>query len=149
MLRKNELGTYLMGASILSVIGILIFFFFPSQVPQWGIDWQQYPTLLFLKESDASGNACPSLHVGFAVYSGLWFARVLRFLQLEQGCRWGNVMWCLLIVLSTMTTKQHVFVDVLCGAVLGACVFWLNDRMAREMNLKVFSEVEGKERESE
>lgn len=133
MVRLNDLGYYLMGAALLSVCGLSIFFLLPTVVPSWGIDWTQYPTLLFLKESDAAGNACPSLHVGFAVYSGLWLARALRILGVAQCWRYANWLWCVLIVLSTMSTKQHVFVDVLCGAVLGVFVFWLNDRLIQRL----------------
>jgi len=135
MMQVNELGYFFMGAALLSVCGLSIFYFLPTQVPDWGIDWSRYPTLLFLKESDASGNACPSLHVAFALYAGLWLSRMLKIVHAGRLWHLANVLWCLLIVLSTMTTKQHVLVDVLCGAALGIFAFWLNDRIVRKANL--------------
>lgn len=132
MLRSIELGYYLMGAVILSVFGLSIFYFLPTQVPDWGIDWSRYPTLQFLKKSDASGNACPSLHVAFAVYAGLWQLRVLHLLQAGRLWHLANALWCIMIVLSTMSTKQHVLVDVLCGGVLGVFGFGINDLIARK-----------------
>ncbi|MGZ0654553.1 phosphatase PAP2 family protein [Coraliomargarita sp. W4R72] len=134
MTQLNELGYYLMGAAVLSVIGLTFFYFWPTSVPSWDIDWTQYPTLFFLKESDASGNACPSLHVAFSLYAGLWLSRIFRLLHISQIWHILNVIWCLLIILSTMTTKQHVCVDVLCGAVLGVFVFWLNDRLIKALS---------------
>jgi len=138
MYRASQLGIYLLGALILSVIGLSIFFFFPTAVPVWEVDWGQYPTLLFLKESDASGNACPSLHVAFAVYSGLWLARMLRIVDAARPFFMANAFWASLIVLSTLTTKQHVLVDVLAGALLGVFIFWLNDRIVRALGLTAF-----------
>ncbi|MGJ8654530.1 MAG: phosphatase PAP2 family protein [Opitutaceae bacterium] len=139
MVRVNELGYYLMGATMLSIAGVGAFYFSPTAVPSWGIDWSEYSTLEFLKNSDASGNACPSLHVAFAVYAGFWFSRILGVI--EAGRVWYVLhwVWCVLIIVSTMTTKQHVFVDVVCGAALGLLIFWLNEWLARKAKLVAFS----------
>lgn len=138
MCRANELGYYLMGAAWLAVLGLSCFYFLPTAVPDWGIDWSLYPTLEFLKSSDASGNACPSLHVAFSIYAGLWISRILRFLAAGRCLSAVSWLWCWLIILSTMSTKQHVFVDVLCGVALGVFVFWLNDRIARKAKFAAF-----------
>jgi hypothetical protein len=134
MQTPQALGHYLLGSFGLSVLGLLIFVIFPTAVPNWEFDWSPYPSLAFLKESDASGNACPSLHVGFAVFAGLWLSAMLRSLRVSGVWHWWNTLWCGAIVLSTMTTKQHVFIDVVCGAILGACVYWGNQRWLRRMN---------------
>ncbi|CAA6677535.1 MULTISPECIES: phosphatase PAP2 family protein [unclassified Lentimonas] len=138
MCRPNELGYYLMGACLLSVVGLSVFYFLPTAVPNWEIDWSAYPTLQFLKESDAAGNACPSLHVAFALYAGLWIGRLFSFLKIRGVWHLLNWLWCLSIVISTMTTKQHVFADVLCGGLLGVVVFWLNNQIARKAKFAAF-----------
>ncbi len=127
-LMRNAAGLrcYVEGAFLLSLVGIAVFWLYPTSVPNWGIDWAAYPGLYFLKESDAAGNACPSLHVGFAVFSGLWLDWMLRRVDARRWLRAGNLLWCVLIVISTMTTKQHVLIDVACGVVLGVLVFWSN-----------------------
>lgn len=140
MRKANELGYYLMGATLLSLAGLSFFYFLPSMVPSWGIDWTQYPELLLLKVSDASGNACPSLHVAFAVYAALWFDRVLSLMNLGRLSHRLNWLWCVLIVLSTMTTKQHVFIDVLCGAALGSMIYYLNNKIAQKAKFAALSE---------
>ena len=132
MRRAGALGYYLTGAFLLSVIGLSCFYFLPTSVPVWAIDWSRYPLLAFLKSSDATGNACPSLHVAFSVYAGFWLSRMLRVLGAPRVWLALNWLWCGLIVLSTMTTKQHVLIDVLCGAALGAFVFRLNAYIARK-----------------
>lgn len=138
MCRANELGYYLMGAVLLGLAGLGIFYYLPTAVPVWAIDWSRYPALEFLKSADATGNACPSLHVAFAVYAGCWLSRMLHLLGAGLGWRGLNWCWCVLIVLSTMTTRQHVFLDVLCGAVLGTVVFYLNERIARKAKFAAF-----------
>ncbi|MCC5835754.1 MAG: phosphatase PAP2 family protein [Opitutales bacterium] len=126
MRELRPMGHYLLGATALSGLGLLIFVLSPTAVPAWGVDWSLYPSLAFLKEADASGNACPSLHVAFAVFSGLWIRSLIQRLAAHPNWHWINGLWCFGIILSTMTTKQHVFWDVLAGAALGGLVFALN-----------------------
>ena len=128
MCTRALLGAYLVGATILSGIALFIFFYFPTAVPAWPMDWEQYPAMAFLKSSDASGNACPSLHVGFAVFSACWLQVMLKRLQFGTAWIVFNWIWCLGIVASTMTTRQHVFLDVVFGSALGYMVAALNIR---------------------
>lgn len=123
MATRQAMGHYLLGAFGLSVLGLSIFVFVPTAVPDLEWDWSNYPSLLFLKQSDASGNACPSLHVGFAVYAGLWLNIILPNLPLSRFWQGANLLWCNAIVFSTLTTKQHVLIDVICGAFLAALFF--------------------------
>jgi membrane-associated phospholipid phosphatase len=126
MRELRPMGYYLLGATLLAVLGLAIFVLWPTAVPDWGVDWNNYPFLSFLKEKDASGNACPSLHVAFAVFSGLWIANLISRLGAAAPWHWANCLWCLAIILSTMTTKQHLFLDVMSGAALGGLGFALN-----------------------
>ncbi len=75
--------------------------------------------MLFLKNVDASGNACPSLHVAFAVFAAGWLDRVLRRLHASQPALALNILWAVAIAYSTLATHQHVALDVLAGALLG------------------------------
>jgi membrane-associated phospholipid phosphatase len=122
---RNELVFYLVGVVALSLVGLVIFSLWPTQVPRYLADWSGHPTLTFMKGVDAGGNACPSLHVAFALYSALWLARVLREVAAPSGLRAFNWIWCLAIVYSTLSTRQHVLLDVLAGALLGWLVAWL------------------------
>ncbi len=125
------IGHYLLGATVLAGLGLLIFIVWPTAVPIWTVDWSDYPSMAFLKEADAAGNACPSLHVAFAVFSGLWLRSLLKRLGAHAPWHWGNIFWCLAIVASTMTTKQHVVWDVLSGVFFGGIIYagnwwWMN-----------------------
>lgn len=119
---RRELLQYVSAVTVLSLVGFAIFLFWPTAVPRPDIDWARYPLVAFLKSADASGNACPSLHVAFSVLSGLWLERVLRKIHAPVWLRVLNVGWCGVIVYSTLATKQHVALDMAAGAALGWAV---------------------------
>jgi membrane-associated phospholipid phosphatase len=118
----RELARYGAATFILSAIGLAVFLLWPSSTPDFGIDWAQYPTMSFLKSVDVSANACPSLHVAFAAFSGIWIDRLLRDIGLGRLVRILNLLWCVGIVYSTLAVRQHVVLDVVAGAALGAAV---------------------------
>ena len=120
-LNVGALRTYCTGALAIAFLGIVFYWLCPTVTPQFGVDWSQLPMLRFLKASDASGNAFPSLHVAFAVYSACIIASQLKSIRSPRWVRSLNWLWCLAIVYSTLATRQHVFVDV-AGGVLLACV---------------------------
>lgn len=122
----RELISYGLAAVVMSVVGLGIFLFLPTSVPPTLVDWSLHPGFGFLKSADAAGNACPSLHVAFAVFSAAWLGRLLRLMGAGWVVRTLNVLWCLGIVYSTMATRQHVFLDVLAGAALGGAVAWVH-----------------------
>lgn len=137
MVDRRVMLYYLGGAALLSFIGLGIFFFYPTAVPVWEIDWSRYPALEFLKSSDSAGNACPSLHVGFATFSGCWLVWLTRRLGLSPV--WGvlSILWGVAIIVSTMTTKQHLFIDVVFGFLLGGLVFRVNIFFVNKAHLKI------------
>jgi membrane-associated phospholipid phosphatase len=66
--------------------------------------------------------------VAFAVFTALWFGRLLRGLGAGRAARELNWAWCAGIVYSTVAIRQHVALDALAGAVLGAGVAWAHMR---------------------
>jgi len=117
---RRQLVVHGLGAGIMALVGLAIFFFWPTAVaPTATLDGADSSSLAWLKQVDAAGNACPSLHVAFAVYAALWLDRVLRDMSTVAVIRVLNVAWCTAIAYSTLATKQHVVVDVLAGAILG------------------------------
>jgi membrane-associated phospholipid phosphatase len=131
LINRRELVSYGLAAIGLSVIGLGIFLFWPTVVPRPEVDWLQHPAFAFLKSVDASGNACPSLHVAFAVFTAVWFERILRQMGAGRVVRALNWLWCLGILYSTVAIRQHVSLDVLAGAVLGAAVAVVHLRLLR------------------
>ena len=117
---RRELYGYGMAMAVMCLAGLIVFYFWPTVVPAANIDWTQYPDVNFLKSLDATGNACPSLHVATAVFSGIWLHHLLRRFGAPLWVLGFNWTWCIGIVYSTIATRQHVAVDVLAGLVLGA-----------------------------
>lgn len=119
---QRELAAFGAASLAMSVVGLGIFILLPTTVPDFSIDWTLYPSLQFLKNVDASGNACPSLHAAFSVIAAL----ALRAQLTEIGApRWllaCNALWGLGILYSAMATRQHVALDVVAGVVLGGVV---------------------------
>lgn len=124
----RELIRYGLWTAALCGFCLALFWAFPTQVPVPDIDWAQHPELQFLKGLDASGNACPSLHVGSAVYSLIWLRHIFLQVRAPTAMHVLSVVYCLVIVWSTMAIRQHVFLDVLAGAVVGAVFGWLSLR---------------------
>jgi membrane-associated phospholipid phosphatase len=117
---RRELMIYGQTVIALAVVGLGIFLIYPTAVPPAQIEWNRYPSFQFLKTVDATGNACPSLHVAFALFSAMWLHRLLKSMRTPGAVRLLNWIWCVGIVYSTVATKQHVTIDVLAGAALGA-----------------------------
>lgn len=115
---RRELVVYGAAALALSIAGMVVFFCWPTATPQPDVDWALHPSYGFLKTVDQARNACPSLHVAFAVFSGFWLDRVLVRLRARDWLRGLNVLWGLGIIYSTLATKQHVALDALAGAAL-------------------------------
>jgi membrane-associated phospholipid phosphatase len=116
---RTELYRYGASMALMCALGLSIFYFWPTGAPTPDIDWSRYPDMDFLKNIDASGNACPSLHVATAFFTAIWFQRLLR----RFGGPWWilvfNWAWCAGIVYSTIAIRQHVAVDAAAGLVLG------------------------------
>ena len=122
---RRELYGYGLVMTGTCLAGLIVFYFWPTAVPAADIDWAQYPGVDFLKNMDASGNACPSLHVATAIFSGIWLHHLLRRFGAPLWMLIFNWTWCIGIIYSTLATRQHVTVDVLAGLMLGVLAAYL------------------------
>lgn len=129
ILRRAELFGHAAGAAALAAAGLLIFAVWPTVAPSPDIDWSLHPGVRFLKNLDASGNACPSLHAAFAVFACLWLDRLLRALNAGRAARALNLLWAVSILYSTIATRQHVAIDAAAGVLLGGLVAFINLRL--------------------
>lgn len=125
---RRELSFYGMAIAATCLVGLLIFYFWPTAVPAANVDWSLFPEMGFLKSIDASGNACPSLHVATATFSGVWLHHLLRRFGGPPSIIFCNWAWCIGITYSTLATRQHVILDVLGGLLLGLPAAWLSLR---------------------
>jgi membrane-associated phospholipid phosphatase len=140
LIKARELWSYGLAAMGLSGIGLGIFLVWPTAVPKPDIDWSQHPGFAFLNSVDASGNACPSLHVAFAVFTAFWFEHLLREMGFGRAARMLNWLWALGIVYSTVAIRQHVALDALAGIALGAAVASVHLRLLRDRAKPIYFE---------
>jgi membrane-associated phospholipid phosphatase len=119
---RRELFSYAWATIGMSLVGFAVFIVWPTAVPLPEVAQALHTSVAYLKAVDASGNAFPSLHVAFAVFTAIWFTRILRDLGAGGFVRTLNWLWCLGIVYSTLAIRQHVALDAIAGAVLGAVV---------------------------
>lgn len=124
----RELLRYGLWTAALCASCLLVFWLLPTQAPVPDIDWSLHPQLAFMKGLDASGNACPSLHVASAVYTAFWLRRIFSEVGAPATLHVLSVLQCVVIVWSTMAIRQHVFLDVLAGALVGGLFAWLSLR---------------------
>ncbi len=125
MSSRSEIVGFGLRIGALCLIGLGVFYLWPTKVPPWNFDLARHPDFAVLKGLDAGGNACPSLHVATAVFSAFWLDWMAPGLGFGARMRRVNILWCLAIAYSTMAVKQHVAVDVFSGAALGAGVAWI------------------------
>lgn len=125
---QPELYRYGAAMFLMCGIGLSIFYFWPTGAPPPDIDWAQYPDMRFLKSIDASGNACPSLHVAAALFSAIWLHHLLFRFGGPAWLHMCNWAWCTGIVYSTLAIRQHVAVDAGAGLILGGMLAWLSLR---------------------
>lgn len=115
----RQLLVYGLWAAALCGSGLLIFHFWPTEVPPRTMDTRDLPGFALLHGVDAAGNACPSLHVATAVYTAAWIERLLRLAAAPRGLRGVNLAWVLAIIWSTVAVRQHVVLDGVAGSALG------------------------------
>jgi membrane-associated phospholipid phosphatase len=119
---SRELVSYAWAAAAMSAFGFATFILWPTAVPVADFGVPSGSSLAYLKGVDASGNAFPSLHVAFAVFTAVWLTRILRSIGAGSSVHALNVIWCLGIVYSTVAIRQHVALDAISGALLGGAV---------------------------
>lgn len=127
----NALLVYGLWAGALCVAGLSIFYFWPTQVPPMQVlamPIVDAPGFALMQGIDAGGNACPSMHVAFAVFTAVRIEQLFREIGAPAALRWLNLAWCIAIAYSTLAVKQHVVVDVVAGAALGAAFAWASMR---------------------
>jgi membrane-associated phospholipid phosphatase len=108
----------------LCAAGLLCFYLWPTAVPSQAHQLDpavaDHAGFALMRGLDAAGNACPSLHVATAMFTALWLQWVLVAVGAPAWPKLVNGLWFLVIAWSTVAVRQHVVLDVLAGAALGA-----------------------------
>jgi membrane-associated phospholipid phosphatase len=97
------------GMLLASAIAAVIFIAFPTELPRMVVEGPVWNALYAL---DVPGNCFPSLHAALAAISA--------WALMSAGRVWKAAapLWAALIIFSTLSTKQHVVLDIAGGLVL-------------------------------
>ena len=113
----------------LQLFSSLIFWWWPTAIPRelFPIPADLHPVTSFvltaLRKADTSANCFPSVHVSSV------FLVCLLLLNEDKRKFLFFFVWATAITLSTMTVKQHYFVDVAAGIFLALVAYFLVQRI--------------------
>jgi membrane-associated phospholipid phosphatase len=120
----GELVRYGLWIGALSATGLALFYIWPTRLPDLVANASDGQMLGMLRRVDSIGNACPSMHVAAAMFTVIRVHDVLARIAAPRWLKALNIVWCALIVYSTLAVKQHVVLDVIAGALLGGLFGW-------------------------
>ena len=114
---RDRLFRYAAGIIVIATIASVIFFLWPTAIPRPAV--HNSTAYQWLVAIDQPYHAIPSLHAAFAVYSALCGLMVIREWDARKLWPMALWSWAALILLATLTTKQHMVVDLIAGSALG------------------------------
>lgn len=127
---KNEKNLTCLAYSfvIAALLSSVIFFLFPTYLPRdlYAIQQTKLSDLMlnFIRSIDTSLNCAPSMHIAMTT--------IACACLMKEASRFKTIflLWAFLIAYSTMATKQHYFIDVASGFILGILIFIFSSKIA-------------------
>jgi membrane-associated phospholipid phosphatase len=133
---KNEenINRYAYSFLAQQIFSVTIFWLWPTTYPRElfplpeHLDTFTYSAFSNLRMADSPTNCCPSLHVSSVYLCSFMFIH-------EQRKKFPFFFgWATAIALSTLTTKQHYFVDVVAGVITSLLFFWIFSARVRYLS---------------
>lgn len=120
----EERGRFFMADFISRVICLAFFIILPTTLvrPEPGTDTAWSTFLTFVYQMDSADNLFPSIH---CLASWLAWVGVRNRKDIPAWYRNLSLVLAILICISTVTTKQHVVVDIFAGVILAELCYWL------------------------
>jgi membrane-associated phospholipid phosphatase len=138
MNKRHDLATYARGIIFISLFANLIFLLWPSTV-QRNECLATNPLYLAFVRVDSPRHAFPSLHAAFSVYAVLCARKVFVEMRAPESLSIIFALWAVCILFSTLSTKQHVFSDIVAGSLLGFLGYRLSQKSFPFDRLFVFN----------
>jgi membrane-associated phospholipid phosphatase len=129
--KPKEFEAYAISILTAAVISCLAYLIFPTFVTRPEVTSNDFfsQVIKLLYQSDRSYNAAPSGHTFFTLISCCYVSRWLPKLK----WLWGII--AALIIASTLFTRQHYILDVVCGLALGTLAYFTGRFARRQWNL--------------
>jgi len=128
---KGEFEAYAISFFIVTLVSYVVYLALPTYVIRPGITSQDYfsRAITLLYQSDYPYNAAPSGHTFYTLISFLYINRWMPRLKIF------SLIIAILIIASTLLTKQHNVLDVIAGFLLGLLAYWVGRNIQRKWNL--------------
>lgn len=126
LLKQKENMNRIYYSQILMLFVAMIFFtIYPTAYPRPQVEYVGVTGsfLQLLHSIDTPCNAFPSIHVGMTFLAGFGFIREQRKLLPFF------MLWAVLISISTVTVKQHYFLDVAGGFLMSILFYWIGTKI--------------------
>ena len=127
--RQDKESAYrFLGADILAkAVCLLCFLLFPTTNIRPEIVgntiWDEL--MRFLYQVDSASNLFPSIH---CLVSWFCFIGVRGKKNIPKWYQAASCLMAIMVFISTLTTKQHVVVDVIGGIILAECSYWVTGK---------------------
>jgi len=128
---RKSLYRFALGYGLLVLAAGIVFWLYPTQLPPPEAAQASWIYEHLLAPWDSRNNTLPSLHAALTIYAGL---ALLRLGQGRQTFRALIGLWMILLLACILTTKQHIILDLVNGALAGgvAFVFSFRDKFSAE-----------------
>jgi membrane-associated phospholipid phosphatase len=132
---KYEFEAYIISFLAATIFSYIIYLALPTFVIRPEVHSQDFfsRVIVLLYQNDYPHNAAPSGHTFYTVISFLY----LRFWKPEV--QWVALIIALLIIASTLLTRQHYVLDMISGLILGLFAYWIGRSTQKKWHLKFAS----------
>ena len=124
---KEEVYRFVCAEVMAKAICLICFLVLPTTNVRPVIDgnsiWEIIMKMLY--EIDSASNLFPSIH---CLVSWFCVIGIRKQEKIPRGYKLFSVLMALAVCVSTLTTKQHVFVDVIAGVVLAEVCYWISGK---------------------
>ena len=128
MTSRRQLLRCCRGLLLLMGVSFLVFYFWPTVISRPGIVPGRFFIYDLVVGADKSGNACPSLHAAFGIFTAGCAWEVFQGWRNRRWLIGASWVWTAGVLASTLLIKQHVMLDLLAGGLLGIVSWWFVGR---------------------
>ncbi len=133
MVSRTDLFNYTMGLGMIILTACSFFLICPTICPRPPAAASSGGLYGWVIKVDAPMNAFPSLHAALAVFTSLCCSHLLKKTRRRHVFRLALWFWTAGILIATLSTKQHVFIDLIGGCTLGAAGYGLTQALERQL----------------